>query len=261
MLQTSIFFRTWRELLPYLFKWGVGLTIYAFVTIWMTPLVSQPAVFSRFSKIFAAFSSIVPQSVPSTAGYWIITAAFLFILPLVMSISLIWAGGGLVAKSEENGELTLWLAQPVARWQIILQKYGALLTLAVALTVLVFILMLICNWLLKINLSPGALALGCLSNVLTALTNGSLAFLLGVVKGRTTPSRLIGLVVMVLMYLLFLFPSLPNALRLLSPFTINASLSPLNPHPSIWTLPALLGVNVLLYLASQIGFEQRDLNI
>ncbi len=261
MPQASIFFRTWRELLPYLLKWGVGLTICTFFIMLVTPPVSRPTIFSRFSKIFMAFSQIIPEPAPDTATHWIMAAAFLVILPLVLSIALIWAGGSLVAKSEENGELTLWLAQPIARWQIILQKYGGLLVLALALTILVCVLMLIYNWLLKINLPLNILVLGCLSCGLTALIHGSLAFLLGVMKGHTSLSRLIGIGVLILTCLLFLLPSLPSALRLLSPFTINARLSLFNPQPSVWTLLVLSGICIVLYLASQISFERRDLNI
>ncbi len=60
---------------------------------------------------------------------------------------------------------------------------------------------------------------------------------------------------------LFLLPILPPPLRCLSPFTVNANFSPFNKQSSGLPLMILATVNLLLYLAAQVIFESRDLNI
>lgn len=261
MLRASIFLQSWQELHFHLLRWAIGVTLYIIIVVCVVPLVLQPAALSYLSQFLVELQQpITPPLNP--VAQWVIATTFLLILPFLLSISAVWIGSGIMPKAEQNGELTLWLAQPLARWQVILHKYSLLVIMISLLTVWVCLLMVICDQLLGLRLPIGGLVLGSISSGLTALTWGSLAFLLGTLKGRTNFSRLCSMVALGLSVLLFLLRPLPQPLRLLSPFTINAGLSSFgSPRHPFWTLLILAGINLTLYLASQIGFKQRDLNI
>lgn len=261
VLRASIFLQNWRELRSCLLSWAVGLTLYIFFVMYMVPLVLQPAALLRLNRSLAEFQQPIAP-ILNPVAQWVMVATFSFILPFLLSIPAMWIGAGIMPKAEQNGELTLWLAQPVARWQIVLQKYSILLIVVFLLATWTCLLMVICNRLLGLSLPVGGLILGNVSSGLTALTCGSLAFLLGTLKGRASLSRLYSMVALGLSVVLFLLRTLPQPLRLLSPFTLNAGLSPFgSSYQPFWVLLILAGINFILYLASHIGFRQRDLNI
>lgn len=125
--------------------------------------------------------------IDATAAGYLQASVFGVILPLLAMIYGAAAGSRAVAGDEESGQLDLVLAHPVTRTRLVLQRFGALVTGAVAISVLVWLaLHAIRDSAELTSVTPGELLAQCVNLALLAVVFGALALGLGAAFGRRT---------------------------------------------------------------------------
>ncbi len=123
--------KTLRDQRPALVAWSLVIMLLAFI---------QVVIYPQFRDVFEAFDesgSFTPLageagSISSPAGY--LALEFFSYIPLLILIATVIAGTGVVAGDESAGTLDLVLAQPVARWRVIVEKSAALALMLLVLT-------------------------------------------------------------------------------------------------------------------------------
>jgi ABC-2 type transport system permease protein len=105
-------------------------------------------------------------------------------LPILLFILAIGMGTAAIAGEEDRRTMDLLLAQPVQRRDVVLQKFAAMVTIVFVVVLVVFVLLLVSNPLLDLELSfEGMLAVNVAAGLL-GLLFGALALALGAWNGR-----------------------------------------------------------------------------
>ncbi|WP_328773038.1 ABC transporter permease subunit [Streptomyces sp. NBC_00286] len=125
--------------------------------------------------------------IDATAAGYLQASVFGVILPLLAMIYGATTGSRAVAGEEDSGQLDLLLAHPVTRTRLALQRFGALVTGAVAVSVLVWLALLAIRDSAELtSITPVELLAQCLNLALLAVVFGALALGLGAAFGRRT---------------------------------------------------------------------------
>ncbi|MFF7656584.1 ABC transporter permease subunit [Streptomyces sp. NPDC007983] len=201
--------------------------------------------------------------IDATAAGYLQASVFGLILPLLAMIYGTATGARATAGDEESGQLDLLLAHPVTRTRLVLQRFGALITGAVTISVLVWLALLAIRDSAELtSVTPVELLAQCANLALLAIVFGALATGLGAAFGRRVVVLAATAVIGVLTYAAYTFATQIGAdwLAYLSPFQYYIGGEPLK-HGFQWLDAAVLGiVTAVLVTLGAVLFWRRDLN-
>lgn len=263
----NVFLKTLRDQRRALLFWGIGLVALAVLMILLYPYIRDTAAIEAYmealpEELLALFvGDIVDFTSP--AGF-LNSELFFFMVPVLFLVFGIGFGSNAISGEEERGTLDLLLSNPLPRWRVVVEKFGAMV---IATLLLAFVL-----WLglttgavaLDIDISMGRLAEACLSIVLLGVTFGTLALALGCACGNRGLSLGVASSLGAATYFLNSLGGLVEVLgpfRKLSPFYYYISADPLTNGLNLGHAAVLSGLIVVLLAVALITFERRDLAV
>lgn len=252
---------SWRSMIA----WSLGLTAAASLYLPIFPSMSGTAEMQNLidSLPKELTRTINYDQIGTGPGY---TEATLFGLIgfLLLSIASISWGATALGGDEESGQLELTLAHGVTRVQVALARYAALVVKVLALTALLFTLVLLWNGPAQLRIDPGNLAATCLLFAGLILQSGSVALLGGALTGRRLWGIGAGAFVAVVGYV---FNALGNQsaelewLHNLSPYNWAFGGHPLTNGGDGTTVAAFFAVSLILGTASALALRQGDIGV
>lgn len=264
----NVFWKTLRDQRRGLLWWGIGLVVLAVYLMWFYPSLRDqastlnayleqlpPALRATFMGEFTDFTS--PEGYLNTELYF-------FIVPFLFVIFAVGFGSNAIAGEEERGTLDLLLANPLPRWQVVVEKFATLVVSTAALAFVLCLGLLIGGRMVNLEISFGRVAEATASSVLLSLAFGTLALALGCASGQRGLSVGLATALAIAAYFLNSLAPLVEALkpyRKLSLFYYYIGADPLTKGLNLGHAAVLIGVTVVLLAVGMIAFERRDVAV
>ena len=263
----NIFLKSLRDQRRSLLMWGAYLIAIGVMMALFYPTISKMTVFNQYlSQLPEGMKEMFGGSLvdyTSPAGYFS-TELFSLMVPLLLLVFGIGFGANAIGGDEEKGTLGFLLANPVRRQQVVMQKFGVMVSGMFLLGLFFWASLAVTTRVMNIDISALKLAEATLGAVLLALVFGALAFLSGCIKGNKGMAMGVSSGVAVLTYLLHTLGGLVSGLknfRFLSPFyhymepdTLSNGLAPAH-------ILVLVGLIVIFFAVSIPAFIHRDISI
>jgi ABC-2 type transport system permease protein len=248
-----------------LIGWSLGIAAYVGLQTSFFPSVQsselQKAIDSYPKELKAFFGGTQSFNFSTGSGY-LDVELFSMVVPALLTIAAIAFGVAAIAGEQERGTLDLLLANPVSRWRVIGEKAGAEGVTVGVLTLVVFVVLVIMNPLVDLNLDLVNLAIACIGVGLVAYGFGALAMLTGAASGSRTAAIAVPASLFVLGYLIVGLAGLVSwiePLRQLSPLYHAGGTKPLDHGLPELNYAILAAWCVLTVLATAVVFARRDL--
>lgn len=213
------------------------------------PLLVDEAFVDRLADRFNPF-------LESQQAYWLLVLA-VFGLPVIGGMFAFWEGGKLFKGQAVRHSIAFLLAYPLPRWQVYLSRVGYLLSACFLLTVVGFL-----SWSGAILLSGSQLPAsywGFLPGLfLLIVLFGEVGILLGVLSQSFWLDRLVGIILLILLYLPYGLDSSDSTVRYSPLFYMLGEL----PLPGTIEVGNLLGLGLLCVAGGLLGgfaFERLEL--
>ncbi|TFB71441.1 ABC transporter permease [Cryobacterium glaciale] len=252
---------SWRGLLG----WGVGLAAAAFLYLPIYPSMSGASGMQELLDNLPPelIKTLNYDQIGTGAGY---TQATLFGLLgfLLLSIAATGWGAGALGGDEESGQLELTLAHGVTRVQVAMARFFAIAVKILALSALLFLVVLVLNDSAQLEIEVGDLLGTSLIFAGVSLLTASVALLGGALTGRRIGGIAGGTTVAVLGYV---FNALGNQsaslewLHTLSPYYWAFGDSPLSTGANVTTTIVFYAASLVLAAAAAIALRQRDIGV
>ena len=248
--------------------WMIGVAALTVMTVAFYPLIESQeeayeALLEGYPEEMAGFLGLDQISdLFSPVGY-INSQIYGNTLPILLFILAIGMGTAAIAGEEDRRTMDLLLAQPVQRRDVVLQKFAAMVTIVFVVVGVVFVLLLISNPLLDLELSfEGMLAVNVAAGLL-GLLFGAMALALGALTGRRGLAIGLSAGIAVAAFFLYGLAPLVDALEpfgKLSPFYWYIEPNPLanGLDPMLVWMVAFTG---LFVGAAVWGFVRRDVSV
>jgi ABC-2 type transport system permease protein len=181
-----------------------------------------------------------------------------------MLIFTIGFGSGAIAGEEEQGTLDLLLSNPVARWRVVLEKFGAMIIGTLLIAFVFWTALSIGGNIIDMSLHLGRLGAACFSAALLGIAYGAVALAVSAGRGRRGLSIGVAGALGVIGYLLNAMAPLIDWLEPyqdLSPFYYYISSDPLNNGLHAGHTGVLLGLAALFLIVALVTFRKRDLAV
>lgn len=262
----SVLTKTLRDTRRAFFWWTLGLVGLVALMVSVYPSVRDNASLNKLVndypealKGFVAFGGELDYV--SGAGY-LGSELFALMVPLLLLVAAIGAGGRALAGEEESGTLELLLTNPVSRRRVVAEKLAAFALEIVGLGVVLWAALLVGCRAVDLKVSGAHLAAATISAVLLAVAYGAIALLVGAAFGHR--ARAVGLTaaLAVAAYVVNGLAPLVDALeplRKLSPFYHYAASDPLRHGLGVGHVGVLLAIAVVAAVLAPIAFDRRDL--
>ena len=262
----NVFLKTLRDARRSLAWWSVGLAGMAALILAVYPTVrDNPDLnemvqeYPEALKAFIAFGGDVDYV--SAAGY-LGSELFSFMVPLLLVVAAIGAGGRAIAGEEERGTLDLLLANPISRRRVAGDKLAALLVELSLLALVLWLALLVGVAAVGMKISGLHLAAATTSGAMLAFVFGVIALFVGAATGRHGIATGVAAAAAVAAYLLNSLASLVGFLepfRTASPFYHYAASDPLRHGLGPTHVGFLVTVAAAAALAAVLVFERRNL--
>lgn len=262
----NVFLKSLRDQRISMMFWVIGTAAITLLTVLFYPSVKDVPEFSEMFEGTEAVSRVFAggfTDLTSPEGY-LNSQIYALLVPILFLIFSIGRGSGAVAGEEEKGTLDILLSNPTVRFQILIQKFAAMV---VAISVLGFVLWLsvvIGVTLVDMDLSLWRAAQVSLSGVLLGTLFGTLALMLGSAFGKRTRSTGLSGAIALGSYFIYALAPLVDGLEFLEkafPYYYYIGADPLtnglNPNHSA----VLIGITGSLLVAAMVAFERRDLAV
>jgi ABC-2 type transport system permease protein len=196
----------------------------------------------------------------SGAGYLQMVIFQLFVPLLLIASATMW-GVRAIAAPEESGSLDLLLSVPISRRRFVFERFVAMVIGVVVVALVVWILLLVLNARLGMNVGFAEITAACVGLFLLALGFGTLALAISAFIGRRAVV-LAGTAAVAFGTYVLRSLSLDNEtiepLRWLSPFHYYLGGDPLRNGFNIGYLMVLVGLVTTFVAAAVVGFTRRD---
>ena len=252
----------WRATLA----WTVGASLLASFYLALYPSLGGAAeldaMLDAMPPEFRAIFITEGMDLGTPAGY-LNMELFSFVLPLVVGGYAVAVGSAAIAGEEERGTLDLLLANPVARWRVVLEKSAALVIGMAVVVGSIWIALVATAVVMDIDLDAGKAASGLVSGGLLGVVVGAMAMALGALTGRRTLSLAVAMAALVVTYVINVMGTLVDGLepwRPVSPVYHYVAYDPLTNgldpvHASVLIAMAVVGILVTI-----VAFERRDIH-
>ncbi|MFI2212486.1 ABC transporter permease subunit [Streptomyces sp. NPDC020141] len=201
--------------------------------------------------------------IDATAAGYLNASVFGILLPVLAMIYGVMTGTRALAGDEESGRLDLFLAHPLTRTRLALERFAALATGAFAIAGLVWLGLLTVRTSAELTtVTPTELLAQCLNLALLAVFFGALALGLGAALGRRTTVLVATAVTGVIAYMAGTFATQLGAdwLTALSPFHYYIGGEPLRNGFQWGDATVLALASAALVAAGLHRFNRRDID-
>ena len=264
-MTTIVARKTLREQRRALAGWAIGMVgLVLLYSAFYPSIKGNASQLNRYiESLPKAFKQMIGRAgdITSPAGY-MQSEIFSIMAPLLLMILAIGAGARATAGEEEGGTLDLLLATPIQRGRVVLEKFGAMVTAAVGVGIVLWIALVLAGPLAGLHVGLGNLAAATASAVLLGVAFGSIALLIGCWRGHKGLSIAITVSLAVVTYLLDILAPLVERvkdLQLLSPFYYYIGHNPLRDGFSMDHAFVLLAIAAVALVFSLVAFDRRDL--
>lgn len=261
----SVFAKVMHDQWRVVAVWSVVAGIFAAFYLSLYPSIGavqemQQLLDSMPSALRAMFAA-EGVDISTPAGY-LNVELFTFVIPLLVFAVTLTAGGGATAGEEERGTLELLLANPIARWRVVLEKFAAMAVLGAVVVGAVWIALAVTAQLADIDLALDRVAGALASAWLLGIAMGALTMAIGSLTGNRMLSIGVALAIVVLGFFVNALGPLVEALepwRVVSPHYHYLGYDPLANGLDPSHGAALLAMTVVLLVVAIAVFERRDL--
>jgi ABC-2 type transport system permease protein len=263
----NVFFRTLYDQRRALLWWAFGILAYALMIAAFYPSIQNMPSFNDFVKaapkeLMAAFVGNITDLV-SPVGF-LNSQIFFLIGPLLLLLYAVGQGSSAIAGEEERGTLDLLLANPLPRWRVVVEKFGAMVVGTLGLALMLWLGLAVGALWAKMDISMGRMAEATLATALLGLAFGTLGLALGCATGNRGLSNGVTSTVALAAYLLNALAPLAEKLepyRKLSPFYYYIGADPLANGLNLGHVAVLLGLIVVLLAVALLAFQRRDVAV
>ena len=238
----------------------VGLIVAAWPTVRDNPALKR--LHETFPKELQAFVSFGGEFDYSTPAGYLGSELFSFMVPLLLLVAAIGAGGGALAGEEERGTLDLLLANPISRVRLALEKFAALAVEVTGLAAVLLVALVVGSHAAGMRIALAHLAAATAGALLLALAYGAVAFALGAATGRRGLAIGVSAAAAVAAYLVNTLAPLVNAighLRRASPFYHYSAGDPLRHGLEAGSVLFLFAVVIVASAIAVVAFDRRSL--
>jgi ABC-2 type transport system permease protein len=265
MLLRNVFFKTVRDLRWPTFWVGLGLAAMTAYICVLFPEYQKVIDIDKILKEMGPAANLLGADVENanTLIGFLHVEMFGMLLPAGLIAFAITLGSGFTAGEESRGTIDVLLSNPIPRWRVIAEKSAAAVVGVVIVAVAIWVFAVAGAAISSSALPSGSLAAGIAMLALLSLAFGALAVAVSAVTGSRAISIGLSLGLMFAMYLIDALSGLVdamNALRPLSLFRYYLDGDPLL-NGLVWSnVAVLVAVTVVLFAASLVAFERRDLS-
>jgi ABC-2 type transport system permease protein len=198
----------------------------------------------------------------TTGPGYLNSQVFTFMVPLLFVIFATRLGARATAGEEQAGTMDLLLSTPVPRMRVVGQKFGAMVAATATLSLVLWGAFAIGTTAMDMGVSLANLAGIVASAALLGLAFGSLALLVGALRGSQGAAVAVTSTVAVATYLMNTIAAIApdiEDLRLFSPFNYYTCAHPLRNGADPGHLILLGGLAAVSFILSLAAFERRDI--
>ncbi|MFC1960623.1 ABC transporter permease subunit [Chloroflexota bacterium] len=248
-----------------IFWWGVGVGTFAFYMVVMYPMIGQ------MEEILEVLESPIFQfmlgdtAVLNFATLEGFLGVYLFtFLPLMLAVFAVLFGGGIVGREEEKGTFDLLLSTPVARWRVIVEKFGAFIVAALLILVIMLLVAMVALAVTAMPLDMGRLVVAGLNMLPVLMLMCALTVFLTTVLRSSSQAGSIAAVIIAASYFINSFAEMVDsgilkALHYLSFYKYYSPSIVMAEGVQWGNVAMLVGVTVILLALSIYFFARRDI--
>ena len=265
---SNIILKTLRDKRRSILFWGIGLVTMAVVILSFLPMVTES------SEAIENYLEIIPEDLMAafagdiadfnTPEGFLNGELFFLMTPALFLIFAIGFGASAIAGEEEQGTLDMLLANPLPRWRVVLEKFGALLTGTILLAIIFWGGLSIGIAVVDADISLLNIAAACCNVGLLGITFGTLSLAIGCATGKRSMAMAgAGGLAVVTYFLNALAPVIDflEPFRGLSPFYYYIGGDPLNNGLNAGHAGVLIGLITMFLVVALLIFERRDLSV
>ena len=250
-------------------SWGIGLGLIAMAEITLYPSISEAfaglteLLESPFYKAFLGENANA-EAFTTPAGY--ISTYMLAFVPLYLAVYAVLLGLGVIANEEERGTIDVLLGTPIPRWQVLVEKFAAVLVILLLVLLLNGIGAVIGVVLTpELDVSLARVVEGSISMLPLTLVMAAMAlFFSTVLHSRNLAAGITGAIIIASYFTSNLAEVAKEALGTIKQFSFYSYYSPLQTMQNgiVWNDFLILWVMVLaLFGLSIFAFQRRDLAV
>jgi ABC-2 type transport system permease protein len=262
----SILLKTLRDQQRGLVWWFLGIAALGVVTVLLYPSIGaapeMEELFEDLPPVAQVFAGEIVD-ITSPEGY-LNSQLFALMVPLLFMIYTIGQGSGAIAGEERAGTMDVLLANPVPRWQVVVEKFVAMLAGGVVLAIAIWLSIVAGMFIVDMDMSLLRLTEVTFAALLLGYLFGAFALLLGSATGTRGMSIGVSAGVGVIAYLLNGFAMIIDWLepyRTLSPFYYYAGNDPINNGLDFWHTFVLIMLTAICLAAAIAAFQRRDVHV
>lgn len=261
----NLFLKSLRDHRASILGYGLGMALFGLLILFVFPTIEgMEGVSDLFDQYPPAFKSLFGMEGDNFLTLEGFLAIEMFSLgPLVVALFAVNAAASMVAGEEERGTLDLLLANPLPRWRLVLEKYGAGAAALLAVCLLTAAGLIIGVLAVGQEASYGGLVATSLYLFPLALFFGTLTLLLSAFLRRRVAVG-VGLGLTIATYLWDGLAPLKASLEpygKISPFYLYEPSTTLAGTIPWGDIGILLGLSAVLLLASLWAFRRKDLGV
>ncbi len=263
-----IFKRALRDSRNGVLGWGIGLGLTMMATATLYPTLSTLEAFLEILEmpIYQAFIGEAADAAFFATPEGFIAVYGLTFQPVILAVYLVILGMGISAGEEERGTIDLLLSTPTPRWQLIAEKFLALIVIITLVLILQEIGLLVGVLITPdMELSAGRLTEATIAMVPIMLVIAAMSlFFSTLLRSRMKAGGITGAIVIASYLITNLSTIATEALGTVKYFSFFTYYMPMQIMQQGIVWPEFLVMSmlaVILFGLSLVAFQRRDLNI
>jgi len=262
---SNLFSKTLRDQRWTLLGWSIGFTALSFYLFYVYPFINRAGeLLKMLDKLPPVIKNLIGKNnfMATPEGFFNLQP-FSILAPLLFIIFAIAKGSDAIAGEEERGTLDLLLANPLQRWQVVMEKFLAHASALFILGLVFWLSMAAGTWLFTIVVGWRRLAEVIFSCFLLGLIFLTLPLALGCLTGKRKFSVGISSGFAVVTYLINAYAPMVEALqpyRIFSPFYYYNGNTVLINGLNFSHVLVMTGLVILFLVAALFFFSRRNLS-
>lgn len=256
--------RSWRSML----FWGVGVGLFGFV---LTVIIPNIAALKQFQTLMTTMPALVralgmedAAEIATPEGF--ISAGYFGRILLILAVYAVSAGLSVTVNEEDQGIMDMLLSLPVPRWRIILEKFAAYVLMLVVIVIMGFVGLYLSSLTAAIQVDTGKLIISSINILPSALLMLAFTTFAGTLFRRKSQATATAAVFIIGSYMIEFLGSLASespiaGLRPISFFAYYDNAHVMQRGLNAGNVLLLLGLSLVLVIASVVCFQRRDIGI
>lgn len=258
----NVFTKFFQDHRVALIGWSIAFVVLTLIYAGFYPVVSDQKIAAAYENFPPAMREAFGLEDLSTPTGYLRSTIFSMVIPITAAIFAIVSAGWVTGEDEENGTLDLFLAQPISRTGLLVQRSLALACAQIWMAALVWVSIVLISPVVSLDVGPSLVLAACLQLFGLGMFFAGLTILVAGATGRKGLALAVSGGVAILTYLLSSFiaqqPDWVNV-KYFSPFFYYKDGDPLVNGVQWPGLVGLVGVGVMLCLGAVAAFSRRDI--